>query len=104
MLIVFSTCPNAEEALSLANKIVSSAAGACVQVLPQMTSVYVWEGKVETEKEHLLLIKTLPEKWEELRDLIAREHSYSVPEIVAVDSKAVHSPYAEWLTSVLAAS
>jgi periplasmic divalent cation tolerance protein len=101
MLIVFTTCPNLQEAGSLADKIVNARLAACVQVLPQMTSVYMWEGKVQKEPEHLLLIKTLPEKWNELQDLIAKEHSYSVPEIAAVEAERVSGPYAEWLMSVL---
>jgi periplasmic divalent cation tolerance protein len=101
MLIVFTTCPNLHEAESLAETIVNAGLAACVQVLPQMTSIYIWEGEVEREPEHLLLIKTLSEKWDELQDLIAREHSYSVAEIVAVDAERVSGPYAEWLAAVV---
>ena len=101
MLIVFTTCPDLQEAESLAETIVNSRLAACIQILPQMTSVYIWEGEVQREPEHLLLMKTLPEKWDELQELIAKEHSYSIPEIVAVDADRLSGPYSEWLTSVL---
>ena len=101
MFIVLTTCPNLQEAESLAGTIVNNRLAACVQVLPQMTSYYVWEGEMQQESEHLLLIKTLPEKWDELQALITKEHSYSVPEIVAVDAERVSGPYADWLNSVL---
>ena len=101
MLIVITTVPEEAEAVALAESILDAKLAACVQVLPQMTSVYVWEGAVQKEPEHLLVIKTLPEKWDDLRDLIAANHSYSVPEIVAIDAEKVSAPYLEWLNEAL---
>lgn len=97
MLIVLTTTPNIAEAESLAQKIVESRLAACVQILPQMKSVYVWEGEVQKESEHLLLIKTLPEKWDELSEFITTNHSYDVPEIVAVTAEKVSKDYLNWL-------
>ncbi len=101
MLIVFTTCPNLQEAETLAEKLVDLRLAACVQLMPEITSVYVWEGKLQRESEHLLLIKTLPEKWDELHDLIDKEHSYSVPEIVAIDANRISEPYRKWMHEVL---
>lgn len=97
MTIVFVTVSNTEEAESLSKKIIEARLAACVQTLPQMTSVYVWEGEIQKENEHLMLIKTLPEKWEALRDFITENHSYDVPEIVALDTEKVAEPYKDWL-------
>ncbi|MEO6654550.1 MAG: divalent-cation tolerance protein CutA [Pyrinomonadaceae bacterium] len=101
MLIVLTTTPNIAEAESLAEGIVEARLAACVQVLPQMTSIYLWEGKVRREGEYLVLVKTLPEKWEDLRDFITANHSYDVPEIVAIGSKEVSEPYLRWINEVL---
>jgi len=101
MLIVFTTLPEKTAADVLAEMIVEAKLAACVQVLPQMTSIYYWEGSVMKEPEHLLLIKTLPEKWDELRDFIAANHSYSVPEIVAVRAEDVAEPYLKWLNEAV---
>ena len=101
MLIVLTTVLSADEAASLAEKIVTARLAACVQILPQMTSVYVWEGKMQKEGEHPLLIKTLPEKWEELRDFITANHSYEVPEIVAIEAEKVSELYRDWMRGVL---
>ncbi len=97
MLIVLTTISNQAAGEALAEKIVDSGLAACVQILPQMTSIYVWEGKLQKEPEHLLLIKTLPEKWEELQDFITANHIYNVPEIVAIDAEKVSGPYLAWL-------
>ncbi len=101
MLVVLTTTSTFEEADALAGKIVELRLAACVQILPQMTSVYVWEGKTQRENECLLLIKTLPEKWDELREFISANHSYDVPEIIAVRSKEISVPYRKWITEVL---
>jgi periplasmic divalent cation tolerance protein len=101
MLVVFTTVPNAEEGAALAEKLVEKRLAACVQVLPGMTSFYVWEGAVQSEPEHLLLIKTLDERWDAVRDFLTENHSYTVPEIVAVKAERISGPYSEWLRSVV---
>ncbi len=101
MLIVFTTTPNSEEAETLAKKIVEAKLAACVQVLPPMKSFYFWEGEVQNEAEHLLLIKTLPEKYSILESFIQGNHSYEVPEIVAVTAEKVSSDYLNWINESL---
>lgn len=101
MLVVLTTTPNAEEAESLARKIVESRLAACVQVLPRMKSFYFWEGAVQADDEHLLLIKTLPEKYSALEEFIRSNHSYSVPEIAALPAKPVSDDYFDWLKAYL---
>ena len=101
MLIVLTTTPNEEEAESLARKIIEARLAACVQVLPQMKSFYFWENAVQTDCEHLLLIKTLPEKYDALEKFIQTNHSYDVPEIVAVSSEKVSEDYLNWMKSYL---
>ena len=101
MLIVLTTTPTDTEADALAAKIVKARLGACVQILPQMKSVYVWEGKLQRDGEHLLLIKTLPEKFDELSAFIAANHIYDVPEIVAVDAARVSDLYLAWMDDAL---
>ena len=101
MIVVMTTVPNQEEGESLAERIVERRLAACVQVLPEMRSFYVWEGAVQSEPEHLLLIKTTAEKWDELCEFITTNHTYTVPEIVAVEAKRVSGPYREWLGSIV---
>ena len=102
MLIVMITVPSLHEAEAMAVKIVESKLAACVQILPPMTSVYVWEGKLTREREHLLLIKTLEDKYAELEAFINANHSYDVPEILAINAAEVSEPYSAWLTETLA--
>jgi periplasmic divalent cation tolerance protein len=101
MLVVLTTTPNLNEAESLAEKIVAERLAACVQILPEMKSVYFWEGAVQREPEHLLLIKTLPEKFDALEKFIQSNHSYSVPEIVALEAEKVSASYLEWMRNYL---
>jgi periplasmic divalent cation tolerance protein len=104
MLIVLTTTSNGEEASRLAHEIVDSKLAACVQILPQVASVYFWEGKIRSEPEHLLLIKTLEEKFDELSEFIRRNHSYEVPEIVAIEAEKVSTGYLSWVNEALGSS
>lgn len=101
MLIVLTTTSTTQEAESLANGLVESRAAACVQILPKMTSVYAWEGKIERAEEYLLLVKTLPEKYEAVEKYILDHHSYDTPEIVAIRAEKVSPGYLKWLTDYL---
>lgn len=101
MLIVLTTTSTTQEAESLANGLVESRAAACVQILPKMTSVYAWEGKIDRSDEHLLLIKTLPEKYEAVEKYILDHHSYDTPEIVAIRAEKVSPGYLKWLIDYL---
>lgn len=101
MLIVFTTTPNSEEAENLARRIVGAKLAACVQVLPEMKSFYFWENVIQKDSENLLLIKTSEEKYDELEKFIKENHSYDVPEIVAVSSEKVSDDYLYWLKDYL---
>lgn len=102
MIVVLTTTPNSEEAESLAEKLVAERLAACVQVLPQMRSFYFWQGEVKRENEFLLLIKTADEKYEALEKFIRNNHSYSVPEIVAIKAERAFDQYVEWINGYIA--
>jgi periplasmic divalent cation tolerance protein len=102
MLIVFTTTPDKEEAETLARKLVEEKLAGCVQIVPRITSFYSWENKVQKDEEYLLLIKTLPEIFTELEVFIKENHSYSVPEIAAIEVGKVSANYLSWLNDVTA--
>jgi periplasmic divalent cation tolerance protein len=97
MFIVLTTTSTSVEAEKISDGLISGKLAACVQILPKMTSIYFWDGKIQKDEEHLLLIKTLPEKYDELVEFINQNHSYDVPEIVAIESANVSPKYREWL-------
>jgi periplasmic divalent cation tolerance protein len=101
MIIVMTAIDSAEKAEALARGIVEGRLAACVQVLPPMASFYFWEGAVQREAEHLLLIKTADEKYAEVEAFILANHSYDVPEIIAIRAENVSQGYAKWLGDYL---
>ena len=100
-IVVFMTAANGEEATRLADLLVGAHLAACVQILPEMESVYRWEGKIERQSEILLLAKTTLAKFADLEREVRALHSYETPEIVAVPIVAGSNPYLEWLTDTL---
>ena len=97
-IIVFMTASNGEEAARLADMLVGAHLAACVQILPEIESVYRWQGKIERAAEVLLLAKTTKSKFEELEREVRALHSYDTPEIIAVPVVAGSATYLEWLT------
>jgi periplasmic divalent cation tolerance protein len=98
-IVVFMTAANGEEATRLADMLVGAHLAACVQILPEMESVYRWQGKIERQSEVLLLAKTTKDKFEELEREVRALHSYDTPEIIAVPIIAASIPYLQWLTA-----
>ena len=96
-IIVFMTASNGEEAARLADMLVGAHLAACVQILPEMESVYRWQGKIERAPEILLLAKTTKSKFEEIEREVRALHSYDTPEIIAVPVVAGSAPYLDWL-------
>ena len=102
-IVVFITTANSEEAARLAEMLVEGRLAACVQILPEMESVYRWQGKIERQKEVLLIAKTTNSRFEELERNVRAIHSYETPEIVALPLAAGSPPYLEWLSSSVSA-
>ncbi|MDQ2922127.1 MAG: divalent-cation tolerance protein CutA [Acidobacteriota bacterium] len=98
-IVVFVTTANSEEAAQLAEMLVGQRLAACVQILPEMESVYRWQGKIERQKEVLVIAKTTKSKFEELEAKVRAIHSYETPEIIALPLTAGSPPYLEWLNS-----
>ena len=94
--LVFVLTPNIEQARSLASRLLNERLAACVNLLPGVESHYRWKGKLETNAEVLLLIKSSAEQFDALRALVAAHHSYECPEIVAVAPQEIAPLYREW--------
>ena len=99
-VVILSTAPSAEEAASLAQALVSEGLVACVNLVPGVRSIYLWEGKVQDEAEHLLVIKTTPARQAEALARLGALHSYDTPEAIALPVVGGAEPYLKWLTDV----
>jgi periplasmic divalent cation tolerance protein len=93
------TAAGAAEAERIAEMLVVRKLAACVQMLPEMQSIYVWQGKVQRDREVLLLAKTTRANFDELEQEVRAIHSYETPEIIALPVVAGSEAYLKWLTS-----
>ncbi len=100
-ILVMITARHREEAVRLAEMLVNSRLAACVQILPEIESIYFWKDKVERQPETLLIAKTVDAKFDELRREITALHSYETPEIIALPITNASAPYLEWLSSII---
>src|SRR5919199_6762276 len=98
-IVVLMTAGSREEAARLADILVVARLAACVQILPEIESVYHWKGNVERAPEILLLAKTTQANFTALEAAVRALHSYETPEIIALPITAASAPYLEWLTA-----
>jgi periplasmic divalent cation tolerance protein len=94
--VVLVTAPP-KRAERLARGIVSARLAACVNVVPKVVSHYRWEGKLVRDGESLLVCKTRASLLKKLEAFVRKNHSYAVPEIIALPVVFGHKPYLDWL-------
>ena len=97
-LVVLTTASSRKEALKLADLILSKRLAACVNILPVMDSLYWWKGKKEKGREVQMFIKTRAAAFKPLEALIRKNHSYSVPEILALPAVKGSKAYLGWIS------
>ena len=95
--VVLVTAPDSQVAEALARDAVAEGLAACVNLLPGVTSVFRWEGRVDAEQEVLLVLKTTAGRLLELEARVTSRHPYDVPEFVALPAAHVSGPYLGWL-------
>ncbi|MBU0553403.1 divalent-cation tolerance protein CutA [Myxococcota bacterium] len=103
MKVILCNCP-AAEAKTIAAALVTRRLAACVNILPTVQSLYIWEGALHDEPEIPLLIKTSDEAAPALVEALTALHPYEVPEIIALDVAALGSaaPYIDWVNAAVA--
>ena len=96
-VLILTTVGGTFDVASLAKELVEQRLAACVNILPQIRSIYRWQGKVEDDAEQLLIIKTTTDRINRLRDALFARHPYDVPEFVVLTIDQIEGPYREWL-------
>ena len=82
--VIFITAGSKEEAEKISRGLVESKLAFCVSTLPKVKSTYYWEDKIHVDKEFLLIVKTRQDQYEALETWVKNNHSYEVPEIIAL--------------------
>lgn len=97
-LLVLSTCPDQDSAEAIATALVEGAHAACVNIVPGLTSVYPWQGRIEREGEVLLLAKTTAEAYPRVEETVRRLNPNDLPEIIALPIERGLSGYLDWVS------
>lgn len=96
-IVVLMTACNREEGQKIVDTLLNAKQIACANIVPQVHSVYWWEGKVTTDEEVLVVMKTREELFSFVEETIKSLHSYTVPEIIALPIVAGNADYLKWI-------
>ena len=94
--IIQTTTDSIKTAESISEILVKNNLSPCVQIIPNIKSVYQWKDKVEHSSEILLLIKTIPENVQKCKNIILKHHNYDTPELIVMDGYILEDDYQAW--------
>lgn len=94
---MLSTFPDPDKAAEVARALVDDRLAACVNLVPAVRSIYVWQGSVSDDTETLAVIKTTRDRYDALAARLRELHPYEVPEILAFEVAAGHAAYLGWV-------
>ena len=103
VLLVLTNLPDRGAAEALARTLVERRVAACVNVLSPCRSTYRWEGKLQVDEEHPVLIKTTRERYPALEAAVREVHPYDLPELIAVPVESGLPAYLDWVRAETAA-
>jgi len=101
--IVLTAAASEEEASKIARHLVERRLAACVNIVPQITSIYRWQGKVHGAREWLLMVKTTTAAFGQVREAIAELHSYELPECIFLPIEDGSPAYLQWIAESVSA-
>jgi periplasmic divalent cation tolerance protein len=96
-LVVLVTVGSSEEAHKVADELLNQRRAACVNVVPGVSSLFWWQGRLDSAHENLLIIKTKASQLKEIVTLVSQIHSYDVPEIIALPIIGGSQDYLDWV-------
>lgn len=99
LLLIICNTPDKETAHNIAQLLLAEKLCACVNILPQVESLYIWEGKLEQASEITMLIKTTKACYQQLEYTIKINHPYEIPEIIALDIARGLPEYLSWIVT-----
>ncbi|XP_035438553.1 protein CutA homolog [Spodoptera frugiperda] len=95
--VAYVTVPSVDVGKTIGHGLVKNKLAACVNVIPQVTSIYEWEGKINEDSEALLMIKTRTTQVDKLTEFVRTNHPYSVCEVISLPIKNGNPPYLKWI-------
>ncbi len=98
-IVVFITAKDAEEAQKIAGALLKRRQAACVNIVPEVSSHFWWQDKLDSTQESLLVIKTKDTLLPDIIKSVKKIHSYSVPEIIAIPIVGGNQDYLDWIDS-----
>lgn len=101
IVLLYVTTASPQEAEAIGDALLEERLIACANLLPEMRSIYRWEGKVERASECVLILKTDSSKVPLIEARMKTLHSYQVPCLIEIPVDRLNGPYLEWLRAGL---
>ena len=99
--LIYITAGNTEEARSIGEKLIRSGLAACVNIINNMNSLYLWEGEIQDDREVVMIAKTRKDRVPELIEAVKSIHSYECPCILSLPVEDGNSGFLQWIVETV---
>jgi len=97
VILVYINFPNRECARHIGTALIEKQLAACVNIIPEIESIYQWEGEVKTENEVMTIVKTTASRYKQLEKYVLENHPYDVPEVISLPISQGSESYLNWV-------
>ncbi|MEQ4922227.1 divalent-cation tolerance protein CutA [Proteus hauseri] len=101
MIIAYSTAPNEKTANEIAHQLINAKLAACINIIPNIKSIYCWNNKIIEDNEVLMMIKSKKNKQQSLIDTLVQIHPYDIPEVIIIPIENGFDGYLNWIHHAL---
>jgi periplasmic divalent cation tolerance protein len=95
--LIYTTFASAQDAETCGGALVEQGVAACVNILPEMVSVYAWQGEIRRDREAVMIVKTRAGRLADTLSALEQTHPYETPALIVLTPESVNAPYADWL-------
>ncbi|PQJ29903.1 divalent-cation tolerance protein CutA [Rubritalea profundi] len=97
VILVYINFPNRESARQIGTGLIEKQLAACVNIIPEVESIYQWKGEVKVENEVMVIVKTTASRYKQLEAFVLEKHPYDVPEVISLPLSQGSESYLNWV-------
>ncbi|MDG7056206.1 MAG: divalent-cation tolerance protein CutA [Wolbachia endosymbiont of Meromenopon meropis] len=101
LVLIYTAFANFEDAKALSRKLLSERLIVCVNIFPEVNSLYLWKGKINSSSETVTIMKSRNDQIYKIIEKIEAVHSYDQPAVIVMPIEKANKSFINWVNNVI---